>query len=98
MNRVSSGGIRVPVIPAAGEHLWIAFWKMSARRGSSGLGVSPISHSEIRSYQQLYGERFSDWDVDTIAAMDNAFLVEISRKGDKTKPAMQPATDAALRN
>lgn len=71
---------------------------MSGRRGASGFGVSPISYAEIQAFSQLHGEHFTDWEVDTLAAMDNAFVVEVSRKQDKNKPAMQPATNEALRN
>lgn len=71
---------------------------MSARRGGSGFGVNPLSYSEIQAFCELTGETYTEWELDTLAAMDNALLVEASRKSDKTKPAMQPATNEALRN
>jgi hypothetical protein len=66
------GPVLLPVAAVA----WEAFNDLSATRGASSAGVSPISFLEIEAYQRVTGHTFTPLDVALITTADAAFIAE----------------------
>lgn len=58
--------------PRAGLPLWNAFRRMG--RSSTFNGPGPIKPENILAYQQLYGVKFTDWELGVIEAFDDIML------------------------
>lgn len=56
-------------------HVWGAFGRLSARRGS-GFGISPIGFADIEAFTRLTGARLSPWEVRLIEQLDDLFRAE----------------------
>lgn len=62
--------------------LWSHFKVLSGTR-AAGMGISPISFTEIQSWCWLNGIQLNPWEVDMVLAMDN---VATNIMMDKPKP------------
>lgn len=58
------------------EHLMNVFSRLSSARGAGMNGPLPISHAEIKAYCELMDEHLTPWEIETLRAMDVAFLTE----------------------
>ena len=58
------------------EYLLAIFSAMANARGSGVNGPLPISHTDIKAYCELMQESLTPWEVETLRAMDNAYLDE----------------------
>jgi hypothetical protein len=65
------------VWPRIGLPVWEAFTRLV--RAPSMNGVERISTQEIAAYQDVYGVRFTRWELDMLAMFD-AIAIEISNK------------------
>ena len=72
----------MPEFPAAVSHVWNAFMRLSARRGSNGFSINPISWPEIDAFVRHARIRLSPWEVRLIEELDDLFRVEMSKKKD----------------
>ena len=67
-------------IPPALEHLWAWFWQLRTANPSAGFGPAPLSFGEMDAWQRVTGNRLEPWHVDTLLAMDAAFLAAQPKK------------------
>jgi hypothetical protein len=70
---------------------WEAFNELSATRGASSAGVSPISFLEIEAYQRVTGNSLTPLDVALILTADGTFMAEAH---ERTTPAAATAEAA----
>lgn len=76
-----------PLLPVA-ANAWDAFNALSATRGSSSVGVLPITYHELEAYQRVTTNHLTPLDVALVMSADAAFLAE-------TQERAQAATSAA---
>lgn len=69
-----------PDIPPALEHLWAWFWQLRTANPSAGFGPAPLSFGEMDAWQRVTGNRLEPWHVDTLLAIDAAFLAAQPKK------------------
>jgi len=67
--------------PRYGRPLWDAFRRIGRSMTPSGPG--PILPENILAFQQLYGVRFSPWELDVIEAFDGVALDAIQQQSSK---------------
>lgn len=101
---------RPPNLPAGSAVLWRAFAELSSARGMDATGPASITFSEIEAWCRLSRTPLAPHHVETIRAMDAAFIEHFATaaKGETTaggarklpqrsKQALSPALfDAAL--
>lgn len=63
-----------PPIPTELRYLWSTFLSLSRARGNNGFGPNPLSFTEIEAWCRLMHIRLDPWEVDTLRAIDDAFL------------------------
>lgn len=63
-----------PEIPTWLNYLVEHFMALDQCRGFTDGGVSAISYFDIMNYQQLFGLKFSHWEIKAIKAIDTAFI------------------------
>jgi hypothetical protein len=66
--------------PKHGRPLWEAFTRLS--RPSSMGGMERISSQELIAYQQLWGVRFTRWELETLAMFDSIAIEQSNRKSE----------------
>jgi hypothetical protein len=66
--------IKQKPLPIAAYPVWLAFCRLSGRRGGTGFGPSPIGWLEIEAYQRLAGIRLSPWEIEMIEMLDRLYL------------------------
>lgn len=57
-------------------HVWAAFRRLSARRGSNGFGINPISWPDIDAYVRHSKMPLAPWEVRLIEELDDLFRIE----------------------
>lgn len=62
-----------PEVPFCAEHLWVTFNQLSNSR-TVGLGVNPITYSDIQAYCSLTKTTLKPYEVGLLIEMDHAFL------------------------
>jgi len=62
-------------IPIDALYLWDWFMNLNYSR-PSGMGISPITYSELKAWTELTGVQLSHWEVDVIKRLDNK-VVEV---------------------
>ena len=67
-------------MPRALEHVWKWFVELSQAR-PSGMGISPITFSEISAWVSLTGNQPTPWEVSLIRGLDIAYLKEMAANG-----------------
>jgi hypothetical protein len=68
-----------PPFPEALEYLWNVFLRLSARRGSGGFGVAPITWADIDAFVRHSGIQLAPFEVRLIEDLDNLYRAAISR-------------------
>lgn len=53
----------------------------------SGMGLSPITWQEIKSWSDCTGMKLSPWELITLKEMSHAYAVELSQKQDRKRQA-----------
>lgn len=69
--------LKEPEVPQGTEYIVRIFNDLSTARSSSINGYEPICYNEIKSYCDLMQDALRPWEVQTIRAMDGAFLEEL---------------------
>lgn len=72
-------------LPAQVKYLWDYFAELNRARGSNGFGPSPLSFSDIASWQALTGNSLDPWELRALLAIDAHYLA--SAVPPKGKPA-----------
>lgn len=93
-----------PVVPEAGVLLWNLFMQISASRTYHAAGPNPITYAEIEAYACLHRWPLQSHHLDTIRALDDAWLEYAYRqqgkatggKDDKTFDSRRYANRPAL--
>lgn len=75
----SEAELECPPFPAALGHVWQAFCRLSARRGSNGFSINPISWPDIDAYVRHSGIRLAPWEIRIVEELDDLFRVEQSK-------------------
>ena len=70
--------LQVPPVPPGAEALWQAFNELSGARVPGGMGIGPITLSEIAAWQDVFRVRLTPWEVETILAIDRAALTAVN--------------------
>jgi hypothetical protein len=60
-------------------YIWKYFLDLNSKR-QSGMGISPISYTEILSYFTLYGIQYDDYEIAMIEVLDRVALEHFSAK------------------
>ena len=72
--------LKPPPLPPAATHLWETFIDLARRRGGNGFDPMPITHTEIDAWQRLKQWPLAPWEVDAIAALDDAYFASLADK------------------
>lgn len=75
-----------PDLPVEGEWLWGVFLALDDTR-ESGMGLGPITFTEMKAYASLFGFRFQPAEIGIIRRLDRAYRVFRSQKSDETEVA-----------
>jgi hypothetical protein len=65
-----------PPFPQPLAYIWIAFVRLSARRGSNGFSFNPISWPDIDAFVRHSGMRLAPWEIRLIEELDDLFRAE----------------------
>lgn len=71
------------MVPEAGVLLWNLFMQISASRTYHAAGPNPISYGEIEAFARLHSWPLQPRHVDTIRALDDAWLEHAYREQSK---------------
>jgi hypothetical protein len=66
----------------AAMHIWRAFHRLSARRGSNGFGLNPISWPDIDAFVRHSKISLAPWEVRLVEELDNLFRSEMAKNRD----------------
>ncbi|RKG68646.1 hypothetical protein D7V80_11650 [Corallococcus sp. CA054B] len=72
--------LEAPPLPEALAHVWGWFAELSNARGAGAFTLNPISFSDMESWVRLSGHRPTSSEVQLLRRLDEAFLVEVSKK------------------
>lgn len=64
----------MPPLPPACAGVWDVFMQLHQRRGSAGMGPSPLDHAQLLAWCRLQGQQLTPWEVDAIFALDDLWL------------------------
>jgi hypothetical protein len=67
-----------PPIPSTLKPLWWTFLALHGARSGNGMGINPISFTEIDAWCRLSRVTLDPWEVDVIRLLDNAYLESIT--------------------
>ncbi|MCY1042711.1 hypothetical protein OV208_15410 [Corallococcus sp. bb12-1] len=67
-------------LPDSLAHVWGWFAELSNARGAGAFSLNPISFQDIESWARLTGSRPTSFEVQLLRRLDEAFLVETSKK------------------
>ncbi len=68
-----------PDLPVEGEWLWGVFQALDDTR-EMGMGIGPITYTEMRAYAGLFGFRFQAVEIAIIRRLDRAYRVFRTQK------------------
>ncbi|SHJ69966.1 hypothetical protein SAMN05444159_1262 [Bradyrhizobium lablabi] len=74
--------LECPPFPLALQHVWHAFCRLSARRGSNGFSINPISWPDIDAYVRNSKMALAPWEIRIIEELDDLFRQEHSKPRD----------------
>lgn len=63
-------------MPTEGMHLWLWFWRLSARRQRGEGGPQALTYAEVDSWSRLTCTKVGPEEVDILMDMDQAYLAE----------------------
>uniref|UniRef100_UPI004037FFE9 phage tail assembly chaperone n=1 Tax=Cupriavidus nantongensis TaxID=1796606 RepID=UPI004037FFE9 len=66
-------GLDGPELPPAGFQLWEWFMELNNTR-PAGMGMSPITYTDIHAFFTMIGERPARWQLDAIRRLDCVVL------------------------
>lgn len=72
--------LECPPFPASLDYLWVAFHRLRRRKGSNGFSASPIEWPDIDAFVRNARLTLSQWEVETIEMLDDAFLMQLGKK------------------
>lgn len=67
--------LTLPDFPKALAYLWRAYHRMRRRKAMGFAGPNPLEWPDIDAYSRQTGTRFLLWEIETLEAVDDAFLV-----------------------
>lgn len=70
-------------LPVEVRVLWDIFRELSGTRQPS-MGITPITFIELRAWCDLYGTSLTNWELETVMAMDSKMIGVLSEKRAKT--------------
>jgi hypothetical protein len=70
--------LNLPPFPSAVQHLWEWFQELQTARTGNGMGMNPITFSEIHAWMQLTARLVHPWEVRALKELDQAYLAEVS--------------------
>jgi hypothetical protein len=76
---VMPADLDVPECPAEVRYLWHWFLDLNRTR-TSGMGIGPITYSEIAAWAQLMGIAPRPFEVHAVKSIDSVFIAYHSRK------------------
>ncbi len=76
-------------IPRALEPLWQAYQRLAGAR-RSGMGLSPLTLTDIEAWCRLHGVTFTPWELDTLLDLDAAALSVAADNQRRQAPHSKP--------
>ena len=67
-------------LPGCLDYLWRWFCELSGGRGYAEFGPLPLTYSEIKAWSELTKTDTAAWEVETLKALDRAYLNEAMKK------------------
>jgi hypothetical protein len=68
-----------PPFPEALAYLWNVFLRLSARRGSGGFGVAPITWPDIDAFVRHSKIEIAPWEIRILEDLDNLYRAAITK-------------------
>lgn len=84
-------------LPDGAAVLWGSFGRLSRARTWHAHGPNPISFQEIEAFCRLTGTPLEPWHVETLAAMDEAWLVHTFEALQQPSKSLQTASPVSSR-
>ena len=66
-------------MPAGGASLWGLYHRIRRRKGGNGFSHIPIEWQDLAAFMAVTGIRLTDWEVQAIEDIDDAFMAETAR-------------------
>ena len=80
---------RLPPLPFELEYLWKRYVDLDKKR-QVGMAVNALTWSDIRAYCELMGVKMRPWEIETIVAIDDAYM-DVRYNGKATAAASAKA-------
>lgn len=77
--------LRTPPFPMALLHVWNAFGRLSARRGSNGFAANPIGWPDIDAFLRHSGLRLAPWEISLIEQLDDLYRADSGKPKETEK-------------
>lgn len=77
--------LEVPALPQACAGLWPIFLELHNRRAQGGFGPAALDEARLLHWQQLHATRLSPWEIETLFALDNAWLASEAEANSQAK-------------
>jgi hypothetical protein len=90
----SLAGGKPPRLPAGGELAWRWFVALCRTRSMGFAAPSPLTYAEIEAYARLNRWPLEPHHVETILALDRAFLDHAGQPAGRAPPRRQPPSTA----
>lgn len=71
--------LECPPFPEPLGYIWVVFNRLSARRGSNGFSLNPISWPDIDAFMRLSGFRLVPWEIQMVEELDDLYRSEIAK-------------------
>lgn len=72
-------------MPEALAYIWHAFCRLSARRGSNGFSINPITWPDIDAYVRHSKMPLAPWEVRIVEELDDLFRQEQGKPKEQSK-------------
>lgn len=77
--------LECPPMPEALAYIWHAFCRLSARRGSNGFSINPITWPDIDAYVRHSKMPLAPWEVRIVEELDDLFRQEQGKPKEQSK-------------
>ncbi len=67
-------------IPQGWDYVFEHYRRLDGRRAAGFTGANPISYQDLRCYCDTYGLTLNEWEVDTVLAIDDARIAQITEE------------------
>ncbi|MFY8164134.1 MAG: phage tail assembly chaperone [Brevundimonas sp.] len=71
--------LNAPPMPPLARHLWEYFVDLCQTRSSGGMGISRLTRSEIRMWEEDEGVQLERWERRAIILLDAAYCAHASK-------------------